>query len=151
MLTRQIRMPVNPQVLIKYPAIRAVRAGVLEKECQKLEKRAVRAEQKAHKTEEMYRQAQFKVQNTEDSFNQLMHMHRQALAQLENAKDSISSLKVDLNEARNGDWYFWDFVGELRCGICNQDLDGAYSLTCGDTFHGSGSKRLSENTWSTRP
>ncbi|PBK96012.1 hypothetical protein ARMGADRAFT_1077522 [Armillaria gallica] len=110
---------------------------VLEPECQKLEKRAVRAEQKAHKIEEMYRQAQFKAQNTEDSFNQLMHMHRQALAQLENTKDSIDSLKVDLNEARNGDWYFWDFVGELRCGICNQDLDRAYSLTCGDTFHSS--------------
>ncbi|PBK80164.1 hypothetical protein ARMGADRAFT_1040262 [Armillaria gallica] len=103
---------------------------VLEQECQKLEK-------KAHKIEEMYRRAQFKAQNTEDSFNQLMHMHRWALAQLENAKDSIDSLKVDLNEARNGDWYFWDFVGELRCGICNQDLDGAYSLTCRDTFHGS--------------
>ncbi|PBK79140.1 hypothetical protein ARMGADRAFT_1041012 [Armillaria gallica] len=100
---------------------------VLEQECKKLEKRAVRAEGKVRKTEEslnrmtlMYCQAQSKTQNTEESFNQLMHMHR----------------RHELDDARNGDWYFWDFVKELRCGICNKDLDGAYSLACGDTFHG---------------
>ncbi|SJL15807.1 uncharacterized protein ARMOST_19312 [Armillaria ostoyae] len=109
---------------------RAVRAGVLEKECQKLKKRAVQAEQKAHKTEEslnllmvMYRRAQFEGRKTEDSFNQLMHMHRRALARLDDAQESKDGLRVDL-------------VKELRCGICNKDLDGAYSLACGDTFHG---------------
>ncbi|KAK0224260.1 hypothetical protein IW262DRAFT_1295895 [Armillaria fumosa] len=131
---------------------------VLEQECKKLEKRAVRAEGKARKTQEslnrmtlMYRQAQSKTQNTEESFNQLMHMHRWALACLENAEESIDGLKDDLNDARNGDWYFWDFVNELRCGICNKDLDGAYRIPASPAeipstalAYGSGSKRLYE-------
>ncbi|KAK0227416.1 hypothetical protein EDD85DRAFT_958031 [Armillaria nabsnona] len=81
---------------------------VLEQECKKLEKRAVRVEGKACKTEEslnrmmlMYRQAQTKMQNTEESFNQLMHMHRQALARLENAEESIDGEETLCMQARN--------------------------------------------------
>ncbi|KAK0477479.1 hypothetical protein EDD18DRAFT_1114698 [Armillaria luteobubalina] len=133
------------------------------KECKNLEKRAVRAEGTEHQTQETLNhltlkyhepwcqrrsyahldQAQSKTQNTEESLTQLMHMHHHALARLKNTEESIDGLKDDLKDARNGDWYFWDFVNELRCGICNKDLDGAYSpdvqdtsLACGDTFHG---------------
>ncbi|KAK0489982.1 hypothetical protein EDD18DRAFT_1109853 [Armillaria luteobubalina] len=91
---------------------------LLEQECKNLEK------------------AQSKTQNTEESLTQLMHMHHRALAHLKNAEKSIDGLKDDLKDAHNGDWYFWDFVNELHCGICNKDLNGAYSLACRDTFHG---------------
>ncbi|PBK81527.1 hypothetical protein ARMGADRAFT_1091270 [Armillaria gallica] len=138
---------------------------VLEQECKKLEKRAVRAEGKARKTEEslnrmtlMYCQAQSKTQNTEESFNQLVHMHHRALAHLENAEESIDILKHELGDACNGDWYFWDFVKELRCGICNKDLDGAYRIPASPAeipstalAYGSGLKRLYMSTWSTQP
>ncbi|KAK0506567.1 hypothetical protein EDD18DRAFT_1097833 [Armillaria luteobubalina] len=129
---------------------------LLEQECKNLEKRAVRAEGTERQTQETLNrltlkyhepwcqrrsythsdQAQSKTQNTEESLTQLMHMHCHALACLKNAEESIDGLKDDLKDARNGDWYFWDFVNELHCGICNKDLNGAYSLACRDTFHG---------------
>ncbi|KAK0496031.1 hypothetical protein EDD18DRAFT_1105927 [Armillaria luteobubalina] len=63
----------------------------------------------------------------------------------------INGLKDDLKDARNGDWYFWDFVNELHCGICNKDLNGAYRIPASPAeipsmalAYGNGSKRMYE-------
>ncbi|KAK0490168.1 hypothetical protein EDD18DRAFT_1109718 [Armillaria luteobubalina] len=106
---------------------------LLKQECKNLEK------------------AQSKTQNTEESLTQLMHMHHHALAHLKNTEESINGLKDDLKDACNRDWYFWDFVNELHCRICNKDLDGAYRIPALPAeipsmalAYGSGSKRMYE-------
>ncbi|KAK0492023.1 hypothetical protein EDD18DRAFT_1109427 [Armillaria luteobubalina] len=121
---------------------------LLEQECKNLEKPWCQQRSYSHSD-----QAQSKTQNTEESLTQLMHMHHHALARLKNVEKSIDGLKDDLKDACNGDWYFWDFVNELHCGICNKDLDGAYRIPALPAeipstalAYGSGSKRMYMST-----